>query len=96
MYSENAPTPSFTLFRVLDETAQALGFESTHNPPALCQAMSRAEEIANEVGVPTRASVAHSNSRGDLSSRFALLKKGGLSKKTGRPPRDFLATCLGF
>ena len=31
-----------------------------------------------------------------LSSRFAHFEEGGLSKKTGRLPRDFLASCLGF
>ena len=94
MDSENAPTPSFTLFRVLDETAQALGFESTHNPPALCQAMSRAEDIANEVGVPTRASVAHPNSRADLSliiDCYAILIAQLVDPTSGSDPQAQMA-----
>ena len=27
---------------------------------------------------------------------FRTFEEGGLSKKTGRLPRDFLASCLGF
>ena len=34
--------------------------------------------------------------RYDLSSRFAHFEEGLMNKKTGRLPRDFLASCLGL
>jgi hypothetical protein len=47
-------TPSETLLQVLVARAQSLGYEVKRDPPELRQKMSRAQEVALEVGVPTR------------------------------------------
>jgi hypothetical protein len=67
MPSNNAPTPTDTLVRVLAQTAESLDYEVKHNPAELRQKMSRAQEVALEVGAPVRSAPEQSGPEGDQS-----------------------------